>query len=82
MIDYFYLLDYESQDRYLDCECPAPTDLAIDEVEEGDTRDAVVELQEDLPGSGVRECLQALEESYFNYTAAYDLLRLVEKTRY
>ena len=71
MIDYFYLLDYESdKDRDLNCASPADADLAIDGITNLGTRHKIAGLQQEVPHVGVRKCYQALAQNDFDYEAA------------
>lgn len=82
MLEYFYLLDYESDKESGLCivetdraSHPAATDLAIDEVEGPLVRDSIMRLQDWLPHHGVRACLEALTQNNFNYN--YTLHKLI-----
>lgn len=74
MLEYFYLLDYESDKESGLCivetdraSHSAATDLAIDEVEDPHVRDNIMRLQDWLPHHGVRACLEALTQNNLNY---------------
>ena len=75
MIDYLYLLDYESDKdtslRTVETEPAAAADLAIEDVEDIGTRDKVILLQQFFPQYNVRECLEALRQNAFDCSRAY-----------
>ena len=77
MLNYFYLLDYESDkdtglyitetDRAAH---PTATDLAIDHIEDPQTRDKIMRLRQTFPHFGVQVCLEALTQKNLDYDGA------------
>ena len=78
MIDYFYLLDYESDKDTGLCmvvtEPAAAADLAIEDVKNTLTRESILTLQNHFPQYDVRKCLDALRQNAFDYLRAYHTL--------
>ena len=78
MIDYLYLLDYESDEDTglpkVGTEPAAAADLAIEDIKDSGTRTNIRKLQKYFPQCNVRECSQALVENGLDYLGAYDTL--------
>ena len=78
MIDYLYLLDYESDEDtglcVVEIEPAAEADFAIEDVEDSETRDHIWALHRCFPQYGLRECFQALTTNHLDFSSAYDTL--------
>ena len=83
MIDYFYLLDYESdKDTGLymaDTELAAAGELTLDDIEDSTRRVDTVMLRRFFPQYGVRKCFDALTENGLDLKCAYSALALVDR---
>ena len=78
MIDYFYLLDYESDEDtglpIVGTEPMPEADLAIENVEDRVTRGRIRMLQECFPQYDVRDCFEVLTRHDLDYNRAYNIL--------
>ena len=83
MIDYFYLLDYESDKDtglyMVDTEPAAAADLAIEDIEDITTRSRTVILWQSFSQCDVRKCFEALTENGLDFNLAFRALDLVER---
>lgn len=75
MIDYFYLLDYESDKdtglRIAETEAVAAADFTI---EDDETREHVMRLHDCFPQYDMRDCFDTLTRRDLNYNEAYNTL--------
>ena len=75
MIDYFYLLNYESDEdtglRIMETEPPAAAYLALEDVQNFQTLESTLRLHFWFPQYDVRKCLEALTENDFDFEGAY-----------
>ena len=78
MIDYFYLLDYESDNDTCLCmvetEPAAAADLAIENLDDIVILEDVVKLKKWFPRYDMRKCFEALTENDLDYHSAYNTL--------
>ena len=78
MIDYLYLLDYESDKDtglcMVETEPAAAADLAIEDVEDAETRQWVKSFRRMFPECDVRECLEVMTKNSHNHFRAFDTL--------